>query len=311
MVEFKRDKQRRFGWYRPKPDGVLDINIAARPLDDETWAEFCQLTKVASDFRAFMIDYMALRFDFEALSSASARLASNISYVIDARMVSALEGIEAQAEAQRLVTNFLGAASAFRDRATTRLVHRFGKSSKEATAFNAKKSGIYDRSFAYRTLYALRNHAQHHENPLSMVPIKADRDPDGKLGVKIALQLDPLSLAANPKTNAKLRAELQARGGELLNLLTLVSENMSEHDELMLCLIEIHGPRIVEMAHYAAALHGLLEIPADAVPVVWEGSDPAGGPQTQDRWFECGFDELEKIIRLGASLRGETIPSGN
>jgi hypothetical protein len=309
MVEINKDKQRRFGWYRPKPDGKLDIQIFDRALDDEDWEEFLKFTKAASDFRPFMIDHIALKTDFEAVSSVNVKLANELSILIQGRMVSMPEGIEAQAEVQRLLTNFLGTASAFRDRAVTRLRRRFGKESKEALLLKAKMSELFDRSFEYRALYALRNHAQHHENPISMVPINANRDAQGKMVAEVSLQLDPRTLAANPDINAKVRTELKAMGDELIDLLPVISEFMIAHDEIMLSIIEMHMQGLTEMAYYAATLYRVLNIPMDVVPVVWEGSDPQSGPQTQDRCFMCGFDELAKIAGLAASLRGENLPT--
>jgi hypothetical protein len=281
----------------------MDVHILDQPLNEENWEEFCHYTKVVGDLRPFVIDYLALQADFAAVSSAAASASGEMTAAFVHGIVSVSAGIETQAKAQRAVSNYLGAASALRDRAATRLARRHGADSVEAQSLKNKLSELFDKSFAYRVLYALRNHAQHHENPISLVPIDAKRDSTEQMVATVSLRLDPQVLAGNLKLSRKVREELRELSCPDLELQALIAEHMDAHAEIMLTLLELEVGRLVEMAQYAAALHRVLEIPEGVVAVIWEGGDPSLGPQSQKRCLMCGFDELQRVVQLLTELR--------
>lgn len=295
----------RFGWYRPMPQGAFDIHIVDRVLDEENWTEFCAMTRVVEWLRPFMIDFLALQSDFDSAFAVEDEVGAILTGVLAQSMISIPVGVEANARAQQLVGNFLGAASAFRDRAATRLSREFGRDSPESRALKSETSRMFDASFAYRSMYALRNYAQHHEVPISFVPINAARSADGTMTCQIALHLDPAALITSGITNANLRAELAKIDGKLLMLRDLLAEFMTAHRSIMATILDIYETGLGQMAHYAAALHRILEIPADVVPVVWEGCDPAEGPQSQERCFMCGFDEMSRAFELRFELKAK------
>src|SRR5688572_27098226 len=132
-----------------------------------------------------MIDYLALAADFESVSGVEEELGGALTGILSEGMISIPAGVDANARAQQLVSNFLGAASAFRDRAASRISRDYGDKSPEAQALKAATSRWFDSSFAYRSMYALRNYAQHHELPISFVPIDADRTPQGEMVARI------------------------------------------------------------------------------------------------------------------------------
>lgn len=298
---------RRFGWYRPRPQGGLDLHIIARPLDEDNWTEFREHTRVVEFIRPYIIDYLALVSDFEAVTGVEVEVSAALTDVLAQVMITVVTGVEANARAQQLASNFLSAASAFRDRAASRLSRQFGSVSAETQALKAATSRLFDRSFAYRALYALRNYAQHHEVPVSLVPISANRSAEGAMICQIGLHLDPRTLAASGKINAKLHAELTAIGARQLALLPLLDEFMAAHQEIMAEVLRIYSTDLAEMAHYAAALYRTFEIPHDVVPVVWEGDDPAAGPETQKRCIMCGFDEMLRAFALRDQLQAAIV----
>ncbi len=64
-------------------------------------------------------------------------------------------------EANRHLLNVLTSLRTFLDHAETRLKRTYGKGSAEVAEFKRATSQEYDRRFAYRFLYRLRNYAQH------------------------------------------------------------------------------------------------------------------------------------------------------
>jgi hypothetical protein len=294
--------RRRFGWYRPTGGAKFDLQIFRDPLDEATWTEFRELTRVVEWLRPYIVDWLALTADFDTLTAAEEEIAADLSDMLLTGMITTIAGVDANAKAQRRLSNFLGAASAFRDRASTRLAGEFGKGSDECAAFLAATRHWFDTSFAYRTFYQLRNYAQHHELPVSFVPIDATREPGGAMTARIALQLFPAKLAESDRISAKVRRELRALPDTPLDAVALATDYMRAMRGLMALLLGFYVTRLLDMAEYGAALYRTLEIPHDAVPVVWEGDHPSGGPSSQTRAIMMGFDELERALRLREAL---------
>ncbi|CAH0354428.1 hypothetical protein [Sphingobium sp. CECT 9361] len=119
---------------------------------------------------------------------------------------------------------------------------------------------------------------------------------------RIGLQLFPATLASSGRVNKKVRAELKALGTEPLNLSTLAADYMKAHDGLMALVLGLYSTRLDEMAHYAAAIYRLFEIPHDGVPVIWEGGDPKDGPDIKLRAIMMGFDEMLRAFALRERL---------
>lgn len=303
--------RRRFGWYVPKPGGAMDLKIDARPIDATIWSEFRQYTRVVELLRPYMVDYLALSEDYAAFERTEVEIGEALSRQLATAMITIPAGVDANAEAQRRIGNFLGAASAFRDRSKTRLLGQFGKQGVEPAAFEAATNHWFDTSFAYRCLCQLRNFAQHHELPISFVPINADRMADGVMAARIGLQLYPATLAASSRVNKKVRTELLTLGSGPLDLTALAVDYRKAHDGLMALVLGFYTPALEQMAHYAAAVFQRFEIPEGAVPVIWEGDDPAGGPGTQRRAIMMGFDEMLRAFALREKLNQTTSKSEN
>ena len=294
--------RRRFGWYRATAGAVLDLQVFDDPLDKDTWREFREITRVVEWLRPYIVDWTALTAEFDLVRSAEQDIASGLSKMLLTGMITTLAGVDANAEAQRRLSNFLGAASAFRDRTATRVASEFGTDADERVAFRAATSHHFDASFAYRCLYQLRNYAQHHELPVSFVPIDAGRDASGAMTARIALQLHPEKVAASSRVNGKVRAELRRLPDRPLDIVAMATEFMDAHRALMSLILGFYSDRLITMAHYASALYRTLDIPHDVVPVVWEGEGPGDLPPSQARAIMMGFDELERALRLRESL---------
>ena len=296
---------RRLGWFTPQPDGNLGITVQAHVLTEKEWAEFEKYAGVVNDMRAFMIDYLALVADYEAFVAVDDEIAADASLAINARFLDTPALVRAQAKAQRSVSNFLSAGSAFRDRAQKRLSGRGARAIPSPAALKARISEIYDASIDYRVTYILRNHAQHHENPISMCPIEGARADDGKIAARMRMGLDPQVLAADKKLPAAKRAELLTLDAQL-PMAGIIERTMADFSRIMLFVLEANRQRLIEMAQYAAALFRAFEIPHNAKPVIFNGFDPTKGPPTTENCYLFGLDELtvcvEMLDRLGREV---------
>ncbi len=293
--------QRRFGWILPKPHGHMDVRIMEHVLTDDEWKEFDRYTRVIEDLRPAMVDFLSLRADYHAAAAVAEEGAANL----DARFVTGWidmsTAVDVHANAQRHIANFLSSSSAFRDRAAARLRDRPDAKS----AFEALKtecSDIYDTSFAYRVLYNLRNYAQHFAPPIAIIPITAELTSAGLMATRVELLLQPQTLVRNSKLQPSVRKELAELGENRITLMPMLHRYWEDHQRIMYFLIWSESTRLDEMAFYAAHLYQAYEIPHAAIPVLWEGGDPAIGPQSQHRAIPFRFDELERFLALRDNL---------
>ncbi len=127
--------------------------------------------------------------------------------------VFAFGGVEltlALAKPQNLLSNFLSAASSFRDRACTRLGERFGSGSTEFKGFAEEITAAYDGWFAYRLLYNLRNYGVHHDSPLSLIPVRGVRQASGAAEFNVSLVLCPAEMLRSAKIQKSFARSLAA-----------------------------------------------------------------------------------------------------
>lgn len=297
--------RRRPGWFKAKPGTTLDLQIRSQAFDAESWREFRECTRPVEELRPFIIDWLAFSADYDAVLRSEMEIGTELTQALALGMISVPLGVEANARAQRSISNFLGAASAFRDRSENRLRRAFDKDSGQLVAWKKEVSRAFDASFAYRCLYQLRNYAQHHELPISFVPISASRSEESVMEARVAMHLYPGFLASSGDINAKVRTELRSLPEDALDLSLLAREYMSCHRRFMALILNFYRPRLEEMAHYAVAFYRTFEIPEDATPVVWEGDDPSNGPAGQNRAIMTGFDEMLRAFALMEHLAAE------
>lgn len=217
------------------------------------------------------------------------------------------------AQTQRTLSNFLASASAFRDRLSVAISAKFGADSDEVDAWKAAQEQAYDSSFAYRFLYALRNYAQHHEAPISLIQVKGQRD-GGKMVHEFELSLDRDKLCSNKRLKASLRSEL-AEMDKTLPLLPLATEYMRAHRKFALDLMLGETERLGALEDFARAVFSKGVFPAGAVPFVLEGgaigpADRAAAAQIpiNRNVRSFGFDELMMFKILAGRLKLDTPP---
>lgn len=289
---------RRISWYVAKVDGTLDVTCRDPPLTQALWEEFCNTVQVTAELRTSVIDFLALEADYGAFSMVPDQLQD--AWRLDPLPLS-LAGRSAVVGlfvAQRHLSNFLAAASAFRDRVSARLNRSSTQSRAALASFTAQTRDEYDNHFAYRVMYNLRNHAQHHDSPISLIPFRYSA-PTGtaKASHQITIKLRLTELCENSRLQKKFLAELKSRSEHEIDLLPLATEFMASHARLMAILLSHYEPsleRLERFAQFVAQLAAEADVPKDAVPAVIEGDFPVGGSASRN-FTLCGFDELELI----------------
>jgi hypothetical protein len=289
---------RRFGWYVPKPGGKVDIGRHTKPFPKESWAEFQRIVAVTADLRPFVIDYLALENDFAVLDAIEDELATYLDAMPNAFAFTGVGQTAALSKAQGAVSNYLSAASAFRDRAITRLRRRYSDGSLELKMLNAAIQDAYDSSFAYRLLYNLRNYGQHHDTPLSMIPVEGARQASGEMKFRVSLVLNPSELLDSNLVQPSFRRKELAHHVGQIELLPLAREFLQLHGVMMRTIIDAHVGRLVEMQEYGRLIYAKMKLPKGAIPVIWEEERP-------DSCFHLfSFDELAFLNRLHGRLSG-------
>jgi hypothetical protein len=203
------------------------------------------------------------------------------------------------AQAQGALTNFLGAASAFRERSFTRLREKYGKESLEYKMFDAIKDDAYKHSFAYRLLYSLRNYAQHHDSPISWIPVEAKGLADRENAeIQVTLSLRAQELLQSNLINATFRKAELVNHTEPIAIIPLAEEYMQWLGAMMKAVIEPQIHRLEELQRYGLVILQRMNLPKGAIPVILEGEMP------NVRFYHFSFDELGFLHKLYVRLAG-------
>jgi hypothetical protein len=265
---------RRFGWFIPRPDGRVDLGFrSGQPLSTEIWAEFEELIAVIAELRPFVIDYLSLEHNYIALADIEREIAASVESLPNTFGFGGVQQTLVLAQAQGALSNFLAAASAFRDRAETRLRERYGPDSIHRNQLKAAIRTAYDASFAYRLLYNLRNYAQHHDSPLSVIPMHGERQISGEITFTVSLVLKPKEMLRSNEIQKSFRPEL-SRQSDDIQLVPLVKEYFRLHGAIMKAVIDMQVSRLIELQRYGQYVLTKTGLPPGAVPVIWEGEDP-------------------------------------
>jgi hypothetical protein len=284
--------KRYFGWFLTKSDGEVDLGRARQEFTEDNWAEFQRIVGITSELRPFVIDYLSLKNEFEALSEVGPSIVDSIEGTPDMLSYTGVAQTRAMALAQGVFSNFLAATTCLKDRGATRLRERYGKDSLELAKFCAADHDAYDASFAYRIFYNLRNFAQHHDLPISTIPIDAKRNETGQLKATIKLVLRPQELLGSSRIQKSFREKELVHQTADLDLLPMAKEVFELHGAIVKIVLDLHADRLIEMQEYARVVFTKAGMPRGAIPVIWEGAlQPA-------RHHHFSFDELASLIHL-------------
>jgi hypothetical protein len=290
---------RRFGYYIVHDHKKMDIGRDSQPLSEDAWNDFNKYVAVATDVRPFVIDYLSLQDDFEVVSGVITRITSEVSQRENPLANIGINHLKTMATAQGAISNFLSSASAFRDRAKTRLRTAYGKASAEEQRFIDTERAAYDGWFAYRLLYNLRNYGQHHDMPLSLVPVSARREADGKFAATANLLIDPTEILESDLIQNSFRKKELSKLTEQLELMPMVQQYMRLHGLMLNLIVSIHLPRLVQMQEYEALLHEKTHIPLGAIPMIYEESEKG----EIGRFHHFSFDEVLFLRELAGSIQ--------
>lgn len=282
-----------FGWFLPKKDGKLDIARSRQEFADENWEEFQRIVGITSELRPFVIDHISLKNEFEALNEVGPLFVESIEGTLDMLSYIGVAQTRAMALAQGVLSNFLAATTCLKDRGATRIRERYGKDSLELAKFGAAQRDAYDASFAYRLFYNLRNFAQHHDLPISTIPVEMKRNDAGELKAMVKLVLRPQELLTSSRVQKSFRDKELVNLTADLDLLPLAKEVFDLHGAIVKIVIDLHADRLIEMQRYARVIFTKAGMPAGAIPVIWEGT-----PQPA-KHHHFSFDELGSLVRSG------------
>lgn len=308
MTDPPRDTAKRFGWIEPHPEkgeGHINIYVQHRDLPVGAWAEFEEIVGVIAEIRPYLIDFLALERDFEEVNNLEAVLRTELETLVSPFTLSGVTHFQAYVTAQRALSNFLAAASAFRDRARKRLIERYGMSSTEIRRFDLAVTDAYDGSFAYRLLYNLRNFSQHHASPMDILPIQGKRNEAGKMliSVQVELRRDDL-LSQGKKIQSRVRRELADQPTNIA-LGPLANDYMRQHGDIFTSIAGPQAHRLTIFIDYARTIIEKSGMPEGATPLIWDGPLPKTQENFDTSAHGFSFDEMAFLIKTLRRLRAD------
>lgn len=300
----------RFGFAVLQQGGGFDLGVRTTPLTAEEVERYEQMGQVLGDLRPMVIDHISLEFDFYALEDVVPWTQRAVAILEHPFGVPGVLTTFVLAQAQRLLSNFLASASAFRDRLSTAISAKFGADSEQALAWKAAQSRAYDECFAYRLLYALRNYSQHQEAPINLIQVNGRRNDTGKMVHDFELTLDRDKLLSDKRLKASVRNELSAMGSPL-PITPLATAYMRAHRKFALDLLLAESPRLGVLEDFARSVFTGGGIPDGSVPFILEGGaleDVAPETPVKRNVRTLGFDELILLKVLAGRLQVDPPP---
>jgi hypothetical protein len=300
-----REKVRRFGWVQPdveSGDGRIVIGVSEKDFSEEEWEEFGEIVGAIAEFRPYVADFLALESSYRAVRDLETKILSEIDTRALASFFGGVELLKAHSIVDQAISNFLTAASAFRDRAIARAG---GTPNCESRIEQMKESfsSCYDSSFAYRLLYNLRNYGQHHAAPIDSIPIAGKRNQATEMIASVRFEIRREALLRSKRIQPKVRKELE-QNSEAILLIPLATGYMKCHGRIMLGMIDARRDAFSRFAAYAKAVYLRKKLPKNATPVIWEG------PKIENVWPDLrtdmhgfSFDEFALLTKLMIRLR--------
>jgi hypothetical protein len=291
------------GYILPEEGGRMQCSRSITPLSDEQYSEFESVIRVTSMLRPFIIDFLGLEENFRILNRMPEEMRKRFESQSNPMMEGAIGGAWRLWQAQNAVSNFLYSASALRDRSETRLRKLYGENSAQLTALQSAIKSAYDSSIEYRLLYNLRNYAQHHDIPLSLVPITGTLNDQSKFEANVSIVIAPSKLASSSRLQKRFVNQELKKLSENVDLIAYGRVYFRLHAGFLKIIIEKHVNEINEMQAYREAVEQHLRLPRGAFPVVWEGDFPTEPDiSVKGRFSHFSFDELNLIYVLHEHL---------
>jgi hypothetical protein len=289
---------RRFGWIQHKSGETADFRVFTLPLSAETMAEFEAVTGVITFLQPLATAFAICRQSHMALQAKvpaqEAELnASGISYVSTTTVLDLLLDTAAG------ISAFLGAASALLGHLEGALKRKWGETSSEYAAWDAKRKSRHAGSSGYRLMYELRNFSQHHGVPLSSFSIDGTRqDPDGPMTFSVRPSLDRDTLLATSFNWKGRRAELQA-SQPLIDVLPLIHEYFDCLRGVVHDAVVCFQDELTTCNDYLGVLRNTFQPPPDATLAIFHGesASPETPPARVTIVPELQFAWMLRILR--------------
>ena len=290
--------ERKIGWLRLEPGGTMEIRLLSVVTED-VWDEFQKLIGTQARIRPYLLDFMALESEFQAVIRAHVEYAEGIALSVNPAFWPLSHQFVQLVQVQRHVSNFLGSASAFRERMSTRLRSE-GRASLSAEIVQ-HTNDLYDRNFAYRLMYNLRNYAQHHDLPIGVTNVNIANVSGSERDVAVKFAIDGKELLKSTRIQAKVRSEIEALHDPHIELLAATRTFFQCHVLLMRHWLLANQETFRGAFQYKSAVERTLVLPEGALPVIFEGEMP----NPSIRHF--AFDELDLWTSLSERLLEDPI----
>lgn len=164
----------------------------------------------------------------------------------------------------RLMLNYLASFRMLIDHIETIIKRKFGKKSQQAKLFKQITNNIFDKYFAYRFFYKLRNYSQHCGIPIDDFEISATVLGADKFKTEYKIEFSSEELLSNYKEwGAILKNDLKSKDN--FSLFPLLEQMQTALDEIWQSMISIFEDKILESIDYIEKNSGYLKRPENSV----------------------------------------------
>jgi hypothetical protein len=144
----------------------------------------------------------------------------------------------------RMFLNYLSSFRTFIDHNETTIKRKYGKDSLEAREFKKLTNNTYDKYFAYRFLYKLRNYSQHCGLPIEDFEVSATKLADNSYKGEGKIEFSAQELLANYNEWGAVKSDLEKYS--YMSVYPIMEEMNTALDELWTSLVSLYSRNINE-----------------------------------------------------------------
>ncbi len=302
-------KRKRVGYYIKRDDGKLDLCIHKKDFDQSCIDELDHYSQVIFKLQPTIISYEMVNLSYYELKK-HIELQKNIWLEqLTPGKGSIDTAIDYLAESTQKVTNLLSSATSFLSSTQVKLRKDYGEEANQYTEWNNLRNSLHGDNFSYRLLYELRNYSQHYNIPIAGVDIHLSGIMTETPIAGTTLYINTIELLNSGwDWNRALKSEISALGKKE-NLMPLIDDYVCIIKKLVFSFFSIFQKELVECYQYMKALHRVLQVPINAVPVVFVGDTKQGQPvpnsieyipAEQMFWLFKKYQELQSSNKINA-----------
>jgi hypothetical protein len=264
-------------------------------LTEEEFVNAKQSVKIISEYNQHFLIYIYFQLNLIEFDNLCKSL-SNLPVVqVDIRY---LQSKHLHINVNRIVFNLLSSFKFFLDGSESYVKRKFGNASSEAKQFTYTTNDVFDKSFAYRFLYKLRNYSQHLGFPIHLTPFQAVKNrnsPESMVG-DVKMIVDREKLIQEKDLLGRIVYNDLASLTDDIDVKPLIFELAKDVLAMEQLIFRLHSATLENSIAYIDSLAGGFKTGSNQLVIMCEMEEDA--EQYRLKYLNLPFDDISEIKRF-------------